>query len=197
MDGGFHVFDFGDDGAVGHGEDSVGLYRRGLVGAGLAQGRALVFGIPADGVLLAAVGEGQLHIGGIGGLDVFGAEHVGLSAVAAGLAIEGEGDGVENGGLACAGVAGDQVQAPGAESFKIQLLDPGVGAEAGHGQFQRSHALSSQMDSMSSRVKFFWMSLMGWLFWSSYSSSKSSRGDLRWTFSALSMMQLERVRVLS
>ena len=140
VDGGVDLLDLGDGGAVGQRQQGV---RRLPGGAGAPGLGPLVFGIPADGVAFAAVGEGQLHVCGVGGAHIFGAEHVGLAAVAAGLAVEGEGDGVENGGLACAGVAGDQVQAPGAQSLKIQLLDPGVGAEAGHGQFQRSHTRPS------------------------------------------------------
>ena len=100
-------------------------------------------------ITFSAVVKGQLHISwGVRG-GVLGAQHGGIPAVAAGFPKQGIGDGVKNGGFACAGVAGDQIEAAGAQTGKIQLLCAGVRAKAGNGQFQRPHAFSSSISSMS------------------------------------------------
>ena len=125
---------------------------------------AFIRGIPPYGVGAAVVGKRQLHIGRRFRLCVFGAEHCGLAAVAAGLAEEREGDGVENGRLAGAGIAGDEIEPAAPEALKVQLLHTGVGAKARNRQFQRSHGRSSQMDSISSCANARCSPLIGWLF---------------------------------
>ena len=66
--------------------------------------------------------------------------------------------------IARTGITGDQVQAAAAQQFKIQFLRSRIGAETGNCEFQRSHALSSQMASMHSPMKLRCSWLMGWLF---------------------------------
>ena len=189
-----HLPELADGTAVGEGQLRVG----GLTGEAGAPGLGpVVFGIPADGVDLVVIGERQFHEGrGLRGC-VLASEHAGFPAVAAGFAEEGEGDGIEDGGLAGAGVAGDQVQAAAAQVLQRKLLEPRIGAECGKSQFQRSHASPSQMLRISSRAKSRWVSLMGWLFWISYSSPKSSRGDRVFTSPASPTVWSSRVRVLS
>ena len=105
-DGLVHLPQLGDGPAVGEDQGGIGRLLRGAGAPGLGP---VVFRVPADGIGLPVIGEGQLHEGGGLRGGVFAAEHPRLPAVAAGLAEEGEGDRVEDGGLAGTGVAGDQV----------------------------------------------------------------------------------------
>ena len=141
----------GDDLAVRHGQ---GCLDRGL---GLALGAGPpVARHPADGVALSPAAEFQLHEGLRLGLGILGAEELAVvlaaadvSLLAAGAAVEGEADGIEEHGLTGTRVAGDQVKAPVPQGLEVQHRLPGVGTEGGNGQFQWSHASSSQIDSMS------------------------------------------------
>ena len=139
----------------------LGLLHR---GAAAAAGGAQVFRAAAHRVAPAAAKKFQLHKGGGLRQRVLGAEHGGVPVVAAGLAVQGVGDGVKDGGLACAGVPRDEVQPPGAQLFHGKADRPGVGAKGGKRQFQRSHSSPSQMVSMSARAKSCWSALMGWPF---------------------------------
>ena len=83
---------------------------------------------------MTAVGKGQFHKGGGVGIRIFGTQHRGISLGAAGFAVEGEGDGIEDGGLAGTGIAGDQVKTVFTQLGKFQSGAAGVGAEGGEGQ---------------------------------------------------------------
>ena len=156
--GGGDLPGFGDDAAVGQ----MQLRLRFLDGgAAAAPGGALILRAAPDGIARRAAGEHQLHGGGGFRGGIFGAEHGRIPDVAAGLAVERIGDGVEQGGLSCAGVAGDEVKAAAAQRFQRDLRLVGVRAKGPHGQFQRSHTTSSQIRSISPRRKSRWASLMG------------------------------------
>ena len=116
---------------------------------------------PPDAVDLAPALEGQLHKGGPGRRGIVAPQHVRLAAAAAGLAVEGEADGVKNRGLPCPGVAGNQVQAPVPQLGKIQPDLAAVGAEGAYHQHQRSHSPSSQISSISRRARARWSSDRG------------------------------------
>ena len=124
--------------------------------------RPLVLRIPADGIDLAAVGEDQLHLRGGLRLGILGTEHGRVPVVPAGLPVEGIGDGVKDGGLACAGVSGDEVKPLFPQPLQVHDHLPGIGAEGGYRQFQRSHfSSSSQMRSIHARAKACCSSPMG------------------------------------
>ena len=93
-------------------------------------------------VFLAALGKAELHHRVLGLRHMVAVEHVGAAVAAAGGAVEGEHDGVKDGGLARTGVAGDEIE-PVRELFKGQRGGPGVGAEGRHFQIQRSHLSAS------------------------------------------------------
>ncbi len=95
-------------------------------------------GIAADGVALSPHLEFQFHEGGGSGLGVLAAEHGPFPDAAAGMVVEGVGDGVEEGGLACAGVAGDEVEAAFAQLGEFQNGLGGIRPKGRQGQFQRA-----------------------------------------------------------
>ena len=148
-DGSIDIFQLGDHLAVRHGQAGIGSFF-GKAFAPLLG--ALIFGIALDGIGAAAIQEGQLYFRGGFGRGIFGAEHGRLPRIAAGFAVKSEGDGIENGGLTGTGVAGDQIQATAAQLLKVQHDRFCIGAEGGHGQFQRSHWLPSHTDSNSSSI---------------------------------------------
>ena len=138
-----------------------------LGGKTLAPGLgAEIFRVPPHGVPLAVHLKFQLHKGGCFGVGVFTAEHGPLSHAAAGVVVEGVGDGVKEGGLACPGVPRDEVQATPAQLLQRESGLGGIGPKGRKGQFQRPHASSSpfQMDSMSCWQNAACSSLRGWLF---------------------------------
>ena len=153
-----HILQFGHHGPVGIGKHRFRLPGGGAGAPGLGP---LIFRIAADTVFFPVVGEGQFHISGVFRFCIFGAEHAGFPVFSAGFSEEGEGDGIKNGGLARTGITGDQIQAVLSQFFKVQFLNSGIGAETGDCQFQRSHTLPSQMDSINSRLKLRCSSLMG------------------------------------
>ena len=112
----------------------------GLAGALFAL--AQVFRAAVDGVLLLVVGEGEADKGGGVRLGEVTAQGGGAPALAAALAVEGEGDGVKNRGLAGTGVPCNQIESVG-KGGKIHRLLPGVGAEGGEGQSNGFHVCSS------------------------------------------------------
>ena len=109
--------------------------------------RALVLRVPADGVGFPRIGELQFHEGRRFRAGIFGTKHARTAHAAAGLAVQGKGNGVEDGGLPCPGIPGDQVQAAPAEGFKVDFGPARIGAERGDCQLQRSHASTSRMRS--------------------------------------------------
>ena len=156
--GGGDLPGFGDDAAV----RQMQLRLRFLDGgAAAAPGGALILRTAPDGVARLAAGEYQLHGGGRFRGGVFGAEHGRVPDIAAGLTVERVGNGVEQGGLSRAGIAGDEVKAAAAQRFQRDLRFVGVRAKGPHGQFQRSHTSSSQIRSISPRRNSRWASLMG------------------------------------
>ena len=121
-------------------------------GKALAPGfRAEVFGVAADGAALPPHLKFQLHKGGRFKISIFAAQHGAFAHAAAGMVVQGVGDGVEQGGLAGTGIAGDKVQAAFAQLFQFQGGLGGIGAKSRQGQAERSHASSPsfQMSSMS------------------------------------------------
>ena len=130
------------------GADELG-FRRLFRRTGSAFFRSLVFRLSRHGILLPRVGERQCHEGRPVRVGVLGTQHGGLAVVSAGLSVQGEGDRVEDGRLARAGVPGNQVQAARSEFFKIDGLLSRIGAKGRHDQIQRSQVLSSQMFSIS------------------------------------------------
>ena len=158
-DGGFHILLAGDGLPIRQCQLYPGRLAGGAGAAGFGAG---VFGVAVDGVGFAVVGEHQLHKGGGLGIGIFGAQHVCLADAAAGFTVKGKGDGIENGGLAGTGVAGDQIQAAGAQLVQLQNLGVGIGAEGADGKLYRSHGCSSRIFSMRSATKLRCTSLMGW-----------------------------------
>ena len=123
-----------------------------LLGGGSASPHLgpIVPGVPTNPVVLAPAAEGQLHKGRRLRQGVLAAQQLRPHVFPAGLAKEGEGDGVEDGGLARPGVAADHIQPLPAQLVQVQLHLPRVGAEGGDGQFCGSHARSSCICSTSS-----------------------------------------------
>ena len=159
----------GDLFRLGHGRAAVG---KGEGGVGLFGGEALtprlgaeIFRVAPDGVPCPAHLEFQLHESGGAGVGVFAAEHPAVPHAAAGAVVQSIGDGVEEGGLACAGVASDEVETAFAETFQLQGGGAGIRAEGRKGQLERSHTSSSfQSVSMSCWQKAVCWLVMGWLF---------------------------------
>ena len=149
--------------AVGVDERSVGLFGGKALAPGL---RARVFRVAAHSIALAVHLKFQLHKGGSLRVGIFAAQHGTLAHAAAGMVVQGVCNGVEQGGLACAGVAGDEVQPAFAQLFQFQNGLSGVGAEGRKGQSERSHASSPsfQMSSISCWQNAACSSVMGWLF---------------------------------
>ena len=128
LDLGVDLSGFGDQTAVGQGQLGLGLLQDQLIAP---LGGALVLRVAPDGVLLPGVLEHQLHFRRHLRRGVFGAKHLRGTAVAAGLAEEGEGDGIKDRGLARPGVSGDEVEAMSPQLFQGEQGLPGIGAEGG------------------------------------------------------------------
>ena len=183
-----------EDGAVRQGKERVRvLHHR----AAAAPGRALVFRAAAHRVRPAGAGERELHPGGRLRRGVLRAEHGGIARVAARLAVERVGDGVENGRLAGAGVPADEVQPLGAQIGKRDLRPAGVRPERGDRQMQRPHASPSHTSCTSAAAKARCASLIGCPFCFSYNSPSSSSGVFCSGCAASSACQTARVRLLS
>ena len=140
---------------LGH-DAAVGIYQFGIGGlfghvVALAFGFGThIFRITGDGVFFAGIAEAQLYFSWGGGVGIFGTEHSRLPVPATGFSEERKADGIENRCFASTGITGDQVQASCTEGFKVQFHPAGIRTECGHSQFQWSHWLPSQMDSMRS-----------------------------------------------
>ena len=103
---------------------------------------AQVFRTAIDSVLLLVVGEGEPDKGGGVRLGKVTAQGGSAPTLAAALAVEGKGDGIKEGGLAGAGIAGDEVESIG-KGGKVHRLLSGVGAEGGKSQSNGFHVCSS------------------------------------------------------
>ena len=133
--------------AVGVGEDGVGLFGGEALAPRLG---AEIFRVPPDRVPCPVDLKFQLHKGRGPGGGILAAQHAAVPHAAAGMVVQGVGDGVKKGSLARAGVAGDEVQPAPAQTLEVQHSGGSVGAKGGKGQFQGPHASSSfQSDSMS------------------------------------------------
>ena len=128
LDLGVDLSGFGDQTAVGKGQLGLGLLQDQLIAP---LGGALVLRVAPDGVLLPGVLKHQLHFRGRLRRGVFGAKHLRGTAVAAGLAEEGEGNGIKNRSFARPGVPGDEVETMGPQLLQSKDGLPGVGAKGG------------------------------------------------------------------
>ena len=98
--------------------------------------------LAAHGAGLPVLEKVELYRGPVVGPDQVRVHHLGLSVHPAGGAEEGKGDGVKDGGLAGACIAGDEIEIV----LEIRETDGGgigVGAESGHGQGKGSHRFST------------------------------------------------------
>ena len=107
LHGGSHILGFGHRRtAIGIGEGGI----RFLGGHALAAVfGALVLRVAAHGIALAVHLKFQLHKGGRFRAGILAAQHGTLAYAAAGMIVQGVCNGIEQGGLACAGIAGDKV----------------------------------------------------------------------------------------
>ena len=152
-----HVLQPGHRPAVG--EDKLRL--RPLQGGSASPlGRPLILWIPADGVNLIPAGKGQFHLRRHRWLRIFGAQHHRLPVLPAGLPVEGEGDGVKNGGFPRPRVPGDEVEPALPQLCHIQLHLPGIGAEGGNSQSHRLHLSSPQIFSIIVCTSSLWPALI-------------------------------------
>ena len=127
LHGGGHVFCFGHRrAAVGVGEGGVGLLGGKALAAHLGAG---VLWVAAHSVADAVHLKFQLHKGGGLGVGVLAAQHGPLAHAAAGMVVQSVCNGVKQGGLARAGVAGDEVQSALAQLFQFQHRFARIGAE--------------------------------------------------------------------
>ena len=163
-DGGGHVLGSGHRRAgVGKGEDGIRLLGGEAFAAHLGTG---VFRVAAHGIALPVHLKFQLHKGGCSGVGILAAQHGTLAHTAAGMVVQGVCNGIEQGGLACAGVAGDKVQAAFSQFFQFQHGLARIGAKGRKGQSERSHASSPsfQISSMSCWQNAACSAVRGWLF---------------------------------
>lgn len=194
LDGLVHRPDLGHHPAVRANQRRLGLLDG---GAAAPAGGPLILRRALDRIRPPAVGKRQLHRRLRSGVGVLGAEHRRLPVLAAGLAVEGEDDGVENRRLPRPGVAGNQVEAPLPQPRQVHLGGAGVGPEGRHGQLQRSHGVSPQISAISVSASCRCCAPMGRpLAWVKKSSSSSS-GDRRSASPASSKTPAARVRRLS
>ena len=107
LHGGSHILGFGHRRtAIGIGEGGI----RFLGGHALAAVfGALVLRVAAHGIALAVHLKFQLHKGGCFRAGILAAQHGALAYAAAGMIVQRICNGIEQGGLACAGIAGDKV----------------------------------------------------------------------------------------
>ena len=130
-----------------------------------ASGRALVFRVSPDGIDLSAAGKRHFDEGRRFRRRILGTEHGCIAVRAARRVVQRIGDRVEDRGLACARIAGDQVQPLLAQLFQIDLGVSRIRAECGQCKFQRSHLSSSQMLAISLSANACCSSLIGVPFW--------------------------------
>ena len=154
--------------------------------------------IASDPVVFAVVKENHLHIGGGVRRGVAGAEGGNIPDISAGLAEQGEADGVENGGFARSGLAGDDKKPLFTKAGEVYFGFSGVGAEGGEGELQRSHASSSQIFRISVCRYASCSMFISVLFWMRYSSRMKSAGLFSEAASGASTGRFSlRVRLLS
>ena len=140
LHGGGHILGFGHRRAVVRvGQGGIRLFGGHALAPGLG---ALILRVAAHRVAHAVHLKFQLHKGGGLVVCVLAAQHGALPDAAAGMIVQRIGDGVKNGGLARAGVAGNEVQPAFAQFFKVKGGLGGIGAKGRKGQSQRSHTVS-------------------------------------------------------
>ena len=162
--------------SVGEGKLRPGKLPGGALSPGLFPG---VLRIPADRIGLSPVGEGEDHLRGGVQVGVIGPEHGGVPGGAAGLAVEGKGDGVKDCRFSCPGVPRNEVEPPLPQGIHVDLLPRSIGAEGGHRQSNRSHLAPSRIFSSSASQKAACSSPMGCPFWASYRAANQS-SSLLW-----------------
>ena len=96
-----------------------------------ALGRAQIFRAAVYRIGLSRIGEYQLDKGRRAVLGVLGTQRFRCAALAARPAVQCVGDGIEDRGLARAGVAGDKVQTLCAQLCKVELGRAGIRPECG------------------------------------------------------------------
>ena len=79
-----YLFQPGDHPPIGIVQLGVGFFGGIALAAGLGP---VILRVSLDGVDFLRIGKGKLHLGGGGGLGVFGAEHIDIAGVAACLAV--------------------------------------------------------------------------------------------------------------
>ena len=164
LHGGGHVLGFGHRRAgVRVGQGSIRLFGGHALAPGLG---ALILRVAAHRVAHAVHLKFQLHKGGGLVVCVLAAQHGAFPDAAAGMIVQRIGDGVKNGSLARAGVAGNEVQPAPAQLFKVKGDLGGIGAKGRKGQSQRSHTVSPsfQISSISSWQNAVCSAVRGWLF---------------------------------
>ena len=105
----------------------------------------LILRISPDAVVLIPAAEGQLHVGVCTRLCIGGAQHIPVTVLIAGFAVQGKNHRIENRCFPCPGISGDQVQSFPSKPVKINGFPPCVGPEGRHHQFHRSHMSSPQI----------------------------------------------------
>ena len=126
LHGGGHVLGFGHRRAVVRvGQGSICLFGGHALAPGLG---ALILRVAAYRVAHAVHLKFQFHKGGGLVVCVLAAQHGALPDAAAGMIVQRIGDGIKKGGLARAGVAGNEVQPAFAQFFKVKGGLGGIGA---------------------------------------------------------------------
>ena len=107
LHGGSHILGFGHRRtAIGIGEGGIRFFGGHALAAVFG---ALVLRVAAHGIALAVHLKFQLHKGGCFRAGILAAQHGALAYAAAGMIVQRICNGIEQGGLACAGIAGDKV----------------------------------------------------------------------------------------
>jgi hypothetical protein len=106
--------------------------------------RPLLLRPAQDAIALVAEREVELDLGEEVGRRVLAAHVAGVALPPARVAVEGEGHGVEHGGLAGAGRSGDEEELVVAQVGEVELLDAGVRAERLHAHAQGPHGAASR-----------------------------------------------------
>ena len=154
-DGIADAFRTGDDRPVGHGERGVGVD---LGHSFSPPALAFLRGPARYGVDAAAVFEFKLDARLEGRRGEVAAQRFRVAIFAARFSEQRVRDGVEYGGLACARVARDQIDAVASQFGEIYLGRARIRAERAHGQMDRPHR-SSSLSSSASRTVSYWLAV--------------------------------------
>ena len=140
------------------GKDQTGLRRhlhRGIFAVFiLSPAQAQVGGAASDLIVLPLLGKNERHKGLPLIRRILAAHHASVPLPPAAFPEQGKGDGVKNSGFSRTGVSGDQ-ENPVPCFFKIHRHLSRIGAEGGHGDFQRFHSAPSIPFSCISRISLF------------------------------------------